>query len=350
MADFINKHRKSCLFTGLRILAYFGIGLIVLGIGLTIWQSWSSSNESLRFKPPGQFYDLGEFRLHLYCTGSGSPALILEGGLGSPGEMWARVQPELAKNHQVCSYDRAGLGWSDASPEPRTVQNIVDELDSLLSRSKISGPYVLVGHSFGGYIVRVYAKKYPAEVAGIVLVGAGHEDFARRMPSGCEAIAQSNISFGQLAQTLSQFGIIRMAGDLGLLSPLTGDMLKGVPPELQLELSALTFYKPQFWKTYVAEMSSLPESEAQVRSTGTLGDLPLVVLSGNPDVSRVPKGCQAASVVALSKELQVELANLSSHSEHIVCEQCGHYIPLSDPQLVVDAVGRLIEALNSQTK
>lgn len=260
--------------------------------------------------------------------------------------MWGRVQPELAKSYRVCSYDRAGLGWSDPSPEPRTVQNIVDELHALLHQVNINGPYVLVGHSFGGYTVRVYAKEYPDEVAGIVLVGAGHEDFARQMPAGCKAITQSNITFGQLAQYLTKLGIIRLAGNLGLLTSLTGDMLQGVPKNLQSELLAQTLYKPGYWKTYVAEMSSLPESEAEVRASGNLGNLPLVVVSGNPDVSRVPKGCQASSVVALSKELQNSLVNLSSHSEHIICDTCGHYIPLTDPQLVVNAVNDLLKSTN----
>ena len=119
-------------------------------------------------------------------------------------------------------------------------------------------------------------------------------------------------------------------------------MFTGVPSDLQSELLAQTLYKPQYWQTYVAEMTSLPESEAEVRSSGNLGNLPLVVVSGSPDVSRVPPGCQASSVVALSKELQVELTQLSSHSEHIVCDTCGHYIPLTDPQLVVEAVNKLL--------
>jgi len=343
MADTSVIKRKSCLGMGLRILASVGIGVVILGIGLAIWQAASSSTESHQYALPGKLYDVGGIQLHLYCTGTGSPTIILESGLGGPAIMWGRVQPELAKSYRVCSYDRAGLGWSDPSPDPRTIQNIVNELHSLLTEARINGPYLLVGHSFGGYSVRVYAKEYPAEVMGVVLVGAGHEDFARRMPSGCEAIAQTNISFGQLAQPLTQLGIVRLAGDLGLLTSLTGDMFNGVPSDLQSELLAQTLYKPQYWQTYVAEMTSLPESEAEVRSSGNLDNLPLVVVSGNPDVSRVPPSCQASSVVALSKELQVELANLSSRSEHIVCDTCGHYIPLTDPQLVVEAVNKLLE-------
>jgi pimeloyl-ACP methyl ester carboxylesterase len=299
------KKRKSCLFLGLRLLSWIGIGLVVFVVCLVIWQAWSSSNESRQYPLPGQLYDIAGIHLHLYCTGSGSPAIILESGLGGPVVLWGRVQPEFAKNYRVCSYDRAGLGWSDSSPKPRTIQNIVDELHSLLSAAKIDEPYVLVGHSFGGYSVRVYAKKYPAKVLGLVLVGAGHDDFNTRISAGCKAITQSNISFGKLAQSLTPLGIIRLAGDLGLLSPVTGDMLKGVSADMQSELLALTLYKSEYWSTYAAETTSLPQSEAEVRSSGDLGNLPLVVVSGNPDVSRVPPGCDASSVVALSKELQM---------------------------------------------
>ncbi len=345
MADSTVGKKNGCVFIGLRVAMWAGLGLAVLLVGLSIWQAWSSANESRQFPAPGQLYDVGGgVRLHLFCTGSGSPTILLESGLGAPGVMWGLVQPELAKNYRVCSYDRAGLGWSDAPGEPRTAQNIVNELHTLLTAANIKGSYILVGHSFGGYMVRVYAKEYPTEVAGMVLVGAGHEDFNRLMPPGCEAIAQSNTDFGQLAQPLTTLGIMRLAGNLGLLAPLTGDMLRGVPADLQSELSALTFYNPQYWKTYVAEMTSLPESEAEVRDSGELGSLPLIVVSGSPDVSRVPASCNANSVVALSRELQNALARLSTNSEQILCDTCGHYIPLTDPQLVVEAVGRAISA------
>jgi pimeloyl-ACP methyl ester carboxylesterase len=335
------KSRKSCLGTGLRILAWLAGVLAVILLGLFLWQVVASARENQQYPMPGKLYDVNGLQMHLYCTGDGSPTIILDSGLGGPGFMWELVQNELSKTYRVCSYDRAGLGWSQVSKVPRTTQNIVLELHDLLQAASEKGPFILIGHSFGGFTVRVFTKQYPKEVKGIILVGAGHEDFDQRLPPGCKVLAQSNVSFARLAQPLTRMGIMRLAGSIGLLTPLTGEMLNGVPADLQSKLMAKTFYTPQYWQTFVAEMTSLDESEAQVRDSGNLDNLPLVVVSGSPDVSRVPGSCNASSVVALSKELQAELAKLSSNSYQITCDTCGHYIPLTDPQLVVEAVKQL---------
>lgn len=183
---------------------------------------------------------------------------------------------------------------------------------------------------------------------GMILVGAGHEDFYRRIPPGCEALTQANIPFGKLAYPLTQLGITRLAGNVGLLEPIIGEMLNQAPSGLRAELLSQTLYQPRYWKTYVAEMTSIPESETEVRSTGNLGKLPLVVVSGNPDVGRVPASCRARDGIALSKELQIALVHLSSRGEQIVYDTCGHYIPLTDPQLVLDAVNQLLKGTDRQ--
>ena len=138
--------------------------------------------------------DVGGYKLHINCTGKaeeGQPTVILDAGLGGYSLDWAQVQPEVAKFAHVCSYDRAGLGWSDESPNPRTSKYIAQELHDLLANAAEVGPFILVGHSFGGINVRVFANKYPEEVAGVVLVDASHEDQKSKLP---EPPAQSFIS------------------------------------------------------------------------------------------------------------------------------------------------------------
>src|SRR5690349_5336558 len=129
--------------------------------------------------PPGKLVDVGGWRLHLYCTGekrAGQPTVILEPGIGDFSVEWSLVQPGVAKYARVCSYDRAGDGWSDWGPHPRTYRQIVYELHTLLDKAGVKPPFVLVGQSYGGWLVRLYALTYPSDVAGMVLVDAGADD------------------------------------------------------------------------------------------------------------------------------------------------------------------------------
>ncbi|MFL6203124.1 MAG: alpha/beta fold hydrolase, partial [Thermoanaerobaculia bacterium] len=135
-----------------------------------------------RSGPPGQMVDVGGFRLHLVCEGEGSPAVILEAGAADAWLTWHEIQPELARLTRVCSYDRAGIGYSDPGPRPRSRRRAVEELRTLLARAGVPPPYVLVGHSFGGSSARLYALLHPDEVAGLVLVESSHEDHWVRAP------------------------------------------------------------------------------------------------------------------------------------------------------------------------
>jgi pimeloyl-ACP methyl ester carboxylesterase len=179
----LHGKRGYLWWTG-RILLSVSMLLAAL-IGL-VFATGASARAKLKAKypPSGQMVDLGGYKLHLYCQGAGSPTVVMESGLGDFSLIWALVQPEVAQSTRICAYDRAGFGWSESSPRPRTAENIVEELHALLQQADIASPYVLVGHSMGGVYVRLYAHKYPDEVTGMVLVDSSHEeqDFARRMP------------------------------------------------------------------------------------------------------------------------------------------------------------------------
>jgi hypothetical protein len=145
------RSRKRIFFRWLRFLLTGFLGLLIaLVCAGALYEAIETHRDRLRFHPPGQLVDIGGYRLHLYCTGEGSPAVILEAGGGNPWLSWYKVQPQAAQFTQVCSYDRAGLGWSDPSPKPRTTKVIAEELHTLLHNAGIAGPFVLVGHSLGG--------------------------------------------------------------------------------------------------------------------------------------------------------------------------------------------------------
>src|SRR5947209_14532237 len=162
--------RRLLRFLG--ILSLTLVGLLLLGL---LSQAIASAVDASHYPPPGKLVDIGGYRLHINCTGTGSPTVILDAGLGSTSLDWSKVQPGVARFTRVCSYDRAGYGWSDSGPGPRTSQQIVKELHLLLVHAQINGPYVLVGHSVGGLNMRLYAYRYPQEVAGMVLLDSTSE-------------------------------------------------------------------------------------------------------------------------------------------------------------------------------
>jgi len=329
----------------MRIIGTLIVIIALLGGSGFVYQFASETRDNQQYPPLGQMVDVGGYRLHLYCTGQGSPTVVLESGLGGPALQWTLVQQKLEKSTRVCSYDRAGLGWSDVGPLPRTSQQMVKELHTLLHNAGIEEPYVLVGHSLGGFNVRLFAHDYPSETAGIVLVASGSEDDIARMPPDYQKIEESNKQTDHLLTTLARFGIMRVAGNMGLLSSYTS-LLAKFPPALQTEFIAQTFYRSQYWATSYAEYSALNESRSQVAATGSLGDLPLIVLSGSPDVSRLPASFPIEQIKRTFQDLQEELAKLSTHSTLIVCDTCDHYIPMTNPEVVVDAINQELATIS----
>ena len=158
---------------GRKVMIWLGGVLVVLLILILVGAAYELNAEAADAKAnpaPGKMVDVGGYRLHLNCTGTGSPTVVVESGWGEFSASWGWVQPEVAKTTRICTYDRAGMGWSDVSPNPRTAREFAKDLHTLLANANETGPYLLVGHSLGGYTVLVYAHDYPEEVSGI---GAG---------------------------------------------------------------------------------------------------------------------------------------------------------------------------------
>jgi len=153
--------------------------------------------------------DVGDHSLHINCIGHGSPTVILEAANFGKSAWWVRVQKQLAQTTRVCAYDRAGLGWSERGPEPRDARQISSELHTLLKGADIEGPYVLVGHSYGGLYVRTYADRYPEETAGVVLVDSSHPEQFTRSPKE-RAQYEQTVRLGAVISSLTRLGVIRL--------------------------------------------------------------------------------------------------------------------------------------------
>ena len=168
----------------------------------------------MRYPAPGRMVDIGGFRLHLNCSGSGAPAVVLDAALGGSSISWSLVQPVISTRPRVCSYDRAGLGWSDAGPMPRTAGRVADERHRLLAAAQIPPPYLLVGHSYGGFVMRIFATRYRSDVAGLILVDPAHpEDWVNPAPKELVKI-ERGVKLCQQGAAAARFGLARLVSAL----------------------------------------------------------------------------------------------------------------------------------------
>jgi pimeloyl-ACP methyl ester carboxylesterase len=318
--------------------------LIALSITL-IAGAKAKSDQKAKYPPPGIMVDVGGYRLHIFCEGAGSPTVIMESGLGDPSLDWELVRPEVVKITRTCVYDRAGLGWSDLSPQPRTAENIVEELHTLLTNAGIAGPYVLVGHSIGGAYVRLYAHKYPESVAGMVLVDSSHEEQFSRFPP---AVVEFSKQYDQ--QLESQAGFYKPLVAMGVvaLDPSLVPVSDKLPEATRKTYQAL-FSNPKVLETMIAEQKASESNLAQVGAARitTLGNIPLIVLTrGQTDL--LPGHDISSAVIQQTEQawqqMQHELTMLSPQGKQVVADKSGHYIQLAQPQLVIDAIGQVVAA------
>jgi len=274
--------------------------------------------------PPGRMVDVGGRRMHLVCLGAGSPTVVLDAGMSDAWVVWDRLLPELARIARVCAYDRAGIGYSDPGPPPRDSRSIVRELHDLLERGGVAPPYVLVGHSFGGYNVRLFAAEHRDEVAGIVLVDATHEDIWNRYPPEVR---------DRLLRATEAFRAAAELGEQGLALP-------PVVPNLPLAVAS----RPAWYRTLYEEGRASQASAEELRGADRRLDVPLVVVTAGRSVGGGPARRAAARMRETWRELQADLARLSPRGEQVIAERSGHYVMRSAPQVVIDAVRRVVEA------
>jgi len=264
---------------------------------------------------PGQLVDIGSSKLHINCSGAGTPVVVLEAGFPGSSLDWTLVQPGVAEFTRVCSYDRAGLGWSEKGREPRSSSQIAEDLNSLLSKANIGGPFVLVGHSLGALHARACIRRFPVTVIGMVLVDATHEDQWDFEPQR-------------------------------YWEPVGDPAIRLRQPEIQRPAPAAAILKEMWasdaWKAgerAEREAIKLTVAEAQ-REPKRLPAIPLIVLSAGSDISwneNVPRGALKA------QQLQREMAALSALGKWMPVPGANHYIHLSQPAAGVDAIRQVVQ-------
>ena len=308
------------------------VALLVLAVAGAIYQAIATERAERAYPPPGQMVGVGGHSLHINCVGRGSPTVVLDAGSGGFSAHWVRVQREVSGTTGVCSYDRAGMGWSEMGPEPRDAKQISIELHTLLKGANIEGPYVLVGHSFGGLYVRTYAARYPDEVAGVVLVDSSSPKQVSHQPVTRDSNEPQKQSFAvvprlaRLGVSLpARLGVVRLLSKLDPASP-------ELPQQQRAQIDALTPSTRQ-WSTSALEFLA----PTQTLRLGSLGNKPLaVVTAGKSEPSWL--------------ELQDDLVTLSSNSIHLVVEGATHTSLLyerSDAQATSAAIVEVVAAVRN---
>jgi pimeloyl-ACP methyl ester carboxylesterase len=328
-------------------LSVFACAAILVG---ALYQALATHHDRKRFPPPGRLVELGGHRLHLLESGSGSPTIVLEAGLMSTVLSWSELQRALAPSYRVVSYDRAGLGWSDLGPMPRTADRIVDELHTLLDRAAIPPPYILVGHSFGGLTMPLFAARFPGEIAGMVLVDPVAPAEWNPPSEHDYRLTRIGAKVCRRAALLSRLGVLRFVAFLlttraaKAASHLVRLISRGAPaesgsvsspwfvalPKREREMASVFWLLEKFALTIASQLENLPVSAAQIAERDSACDKPVVILS-------------ARTAPEHRRKEHAAMAGRLPLGSHVVAEKSNHWIMQDEPELVIRAIERVVE-------
>lgn len=300
------------------------------------------------YPPPGTYVDLGGRKLHIQKQGGSGPPVILEAGIAASSLSWRLVDAEIARFAKVYSYDRAGFGWSPFSDRPKVARELIEEMRLAMQVACVPTPRIVVGHSFGGMMMRMYAAMYPEEVSGVVLVDALPPEEWFPLDTRRTMILRRAVKLTKRGAWLAQHGVVRFAlrslergnqtipklfsvlsgaGSVGITQRLTGQIQK-FPVEVQGQIRA-HWSRSSSFHTMAEYLAELPASCAQALVCPDLGDIPLIVLSAE----QAAPGHQGR---------QAKLAKLSSRADFRVIPGTTHWIMLDEPTAVIEAVRDLV--------
>lgn len=317
-----------------RFFIGLSIFIVVLLITGTIYQTAASEADQRNFLAPGNLIDVDGYKMHLNCMGKGSPTIILDHVGGGSSVDWALIQPKLAEHTRVCAYDRAGYGWSEYNPAPRTLEQQAHELHTLLANANEKEPYILVGHSYGARVARVYAAKYPQEVVGLALIDPGVLYDDPRYPEETLSELESESSMIRTARRLAPFGVVR------IFQPLTAGPTYDQPEEARLASVSFSVSE-KYWHSLVDQtdlLSTIFEEEHKVTS---LGNIPfLMLISGEPHDTKHQVYTQA----------NIEMSGLSTNGRYQIVEGATHMslaYRVKDAQVCTDGILSILEETRS---
>lgn len=331
------SNRKGCLQILMRCLAGIIVLILALAVIGRVYEQRASDQDMKRYPPPGQLVEVENHKLHLYCTGAGSPTVVLEAPANSSSIDWAYVQPTVAQSTRVCSYDRAGFGWSELATQPRTAQQAANELYRLLGAAGEKGPYILVGASYGGHIVRIFAHDHNQEVSGIVLVDSRPEKLFS-IPA-IQQQANAALNFSRVIAFLGDFGVPRL-----LIAAMPEKMVPpcALPHYKTYPGSYAIVFQSKMWHTAYAEALALDTSDRQVAAIKSLGNIPTIVIRhGKPMSGSLPPQ-DAEELEQTWQAFQEEIARQSSSSQIMVAIDSGHVVQCEQPAIIIEAVQLLL--------
>jgi pimeloyl-ACP methyl ester carboxylesterase len=312
-----------------------------------LYQFLGARQSARRYRAPGTLVDVDGQPLHVVCFGDGRPAVLFESGVAASSLSWAHVARDVAAFTRACAYDRAGLGWSPPARTRRSVERMVAELAGVVEHASARAPAVLVGHSFGAFLVCMYAAKHPDDVAGLVLLDPPSE--WQHVTRHQARLLRGGIHLSRIGGVLARLGVVRAC--LGLLTGgapgvprqfvrifgptaartverLVGEVRK-LPPDVHEVVQAI-WCQPKCFRAMADHLAALEETGAEVSRVRSLATVPMVVISG---------GDQPPDMLARHRDL----TRLSSAGRHIVAARSGHWIQFDEPDLVVDVIREIVD-------
>ena len=304
--------------------------------------------------PPGRLVSIGTHRLHLHCAGNGTPAVIFDAALGGSSLSWTFVQPAVATFTAACTYDRAGFGWSEPGPMPRTVPRLAAELHALLEAAAIPPPYVLVGHSFGGLVLRAFAARYPQQVAGFVFVDPAHPEEWRAPSAEAQERLRRGVALCRRGVVAARFGVASLVAHLASAGAL--DLARGIAaavsrrtlrrtdeeilaPVTRLPMEARAVLRwmwtqPRYFAALGSQIEQVGAGAAALDDRPDYGNRPLITIS-------------AATASDERRRLQDALSGRSTAGRHVVAARSGHWVPFDEPDVILQAIEVVVRAVRA---
>ena len=332
----MNKHKEKTKKPNkfLKVLKWIGIGFVILILIGFVYEQISEYIDSKTLRAPGQMIQVGDHKMHIYCTGenkNGSQTVILEAGGGDNYTGWHRVQPEVSKSTKVCSYDRSGLGFSEGTKDQRTNDDVVIELETLLKNANIQGPYIMVGHSMGGFYTRLFTKRNIDQVKGLIQVDPSTEEMAKLDEGDTPMIVRAQSS---IIEFLFRIGVARIVMHL---DPSIANIDKDIA-NIQISFKS-TMYKD---KNKYGDGYKFLDNIQEIESASNFGNLPVVVFSADQS--------EKQAVMAYGEDVrnwhQNLVKRLSNNSKHIMVKNSSHFIMQDQPQSIIDTIVSLLGSVN----